>query len=193
MHDAVTGRDHVDIFEGRAGPVDEIEAVGIAAVLYRAVLVESLRVEAGVLNRQRVINDELGRHHRVYARRVAALLGDRVAQAGEIDQCGLAEDVVTDHTRRVPREIEAAAALDDLPQRFVEVRSIAAAHQVFGQHACRVRQAIVCSSCHRLDRGVGIEVVQLSAGQWFTVLFVHRLSLQSSSPPWRGSHKGGYQ
>ncbi len=114
VHDAVTGRDHVDVIEGAAGPVDEIEAVRVAAVLDGTVLVEGVRVEAGVLDGERMIDDELGRHYRVDARRVTALVCDRIAQAGEIDQRGLAENVVADHACRVPGKIQVAAALDDL-------------------------------------------------------------------------------
>ena len=98
------------------GPVDEVEAVFVAAVLDRAVLLERLRVEAAALDGQRVVDDQLHRHDRVDLRRVAALVGDGVTQAGEVDQRGLAEDVVADHARREPREVEVALALDELLQ-----------------------------------------------------------------------------
>ncbi len=65
---------------------------------------------------------------------------DGVAQAGQVDQRGLAQDVVADHARREPREIEVALAFDELPQRSVQGRRVAAAHEVFGQHARGVGQ-----------------------------------------------------
>jgi hypothetical protein len=46
--------------------------------------------------------------------RVAALVGDGVAQAGQVHQRGLAEDVVAHHAGREPREVEVALALDQL-------------------------------------------------------------------------------
>ena len=90
MHDAVARRNHVDILERGPRPLDEVEPVLVAAVLDRPVFLEGLGIEAGVFDRQRVIDDQLRRHHRVDLRRVAAPGGDRVAQAGEVDQRGLA-------------------------------------------------------------------------------------------------------
>ena len=152
------------------GPVDEVEAVFVAAVLDRAVLRERIAVEAAAFHRQRVVDDQLHRHHRIDLRRIAALLGDGIAQAGQVDQRGLAEDVVADHARREPREIEVALALDQLLQRVGERRRIAAAHQVFGQHARGVRQRGVGAGLDRLDRCAGVEIVQRGAGQGLAVM-----------------------
>jgi hypothetical protein len=55
VHDAVAGRDHVDILEGLLGPVDEVEAVFVAAIFDGAVLLEGLRIEAAAFHRQRVV------------------------------------------------------------------------------------------------------------------------------------------
>lgn len=122
VHDAVARRDHVDVAEGLLGPVDEVEAVLVAAVLDGAVLGEGLGVVAAAFHRQRVVDDQLHRHHRVDLGRVAALVGDGVAQAGEVDQRGLPEDVMADHPRRVPGEVEVALALDQLAQRSLQSR-----------------------------------------------------------------------
>src|SRR5690606_35264521 len=94
VHDPVAVRDHLHVAEGVPGPLDEVEAVGVAAVLDRAVLLERLRVVAAALYRQRVVDDQLHRDDRIDLRRVAALVGDRVAQAGQVHQRGLAKDVV---------------------------------------------------------------------------------------------------
>ncbi len=61
-------------------------------------------------------------------------------RAGQVDQRGLAKDVVADHARREPREIQVALALDQLLQRGGQRRRIAATHQVLGMHARGVRQ-----------------------------------------------------
>ncbi len=173
VHDAVARRDHVDVAEGLLGPVDEVEAVLVAAVLDGAVLGEGLGVVAAAFHRQRVVDDQLHRHHRVDLGRVAALVGDGVAQAGEVDQRGLSEDVMADHPRRVPGEVEVALALDQLAQRSLQGRRVAAAHQVLGEHAGGIGQLGVGAGLDRLDRLAGVEVVQAGAGERFAVCAVH--------------------
>ena len=106
-------------------------------------------------------------------RRIAALGGDRVAQAGEVDERGLAENVVAHHARRKPREIEVALALDDLPERSGQRGRVAAAHEVLGQHARGVRQRVVGAGLDRVDRGARVEEIELGAGQGFAVCSVH--------------------
>ncbi len=88
----------------RLAPVDEVKAVGVAAVFDCAVLLERLGVKAGALHGQRVVHDQLHGHHRVHLGRVAALVGNRIAQAGQIDQRRLAQDVVAHHAGRGTRE-----------------------------------------------------------------------------------------
>ncbi len=134
VQDAVARRDHVDVLERLLGPVDEIEAVFVAAVFDGAVLVEGVRIEAAAFDGQRVIDHQLGRHHRIDQRRVAALQCDRVAQAGQVDQCGLAQNVVAHHARREPWEVQVAFAFDQLRQRGVQRGWIAAAYQILCQH-----------------------------------------------------------
>ena len=173
MQDAVARRNHVDVLERLLGPVDEVEAVFVATVFDRAVLRERVRIETAAFDRQRVVDHQLRRHHRVDQRRVAALRGDRIAQAGQVDQRGLAEDVVADHARREPRKIQVALALDDLPQRRGQHRRLAAAHEVLGQHARRVRQLVVGAGLDRVDGGARVEEIELGAGQAFAVCSVH--------------------
>ena len=198
VHDAVARRDHVHVLEGLLGPVDEVEAVFVAAVLDGAVLGERIRVEAAALHRQRVVDDQLHRHHRVDLGRVAALLGDGVAQAGQVHQRGLAEDVVAHHARREPREIQVAAALDQLPKRIGQGGRIAAAHQVLGQHARGVRQGGVGAGGDGIDRLAGVEVVQRGAGKLLAVIGVHGWPVGrvacvgggSDTPVLRGDRRG---
>ncbi|MNP05728.1 hypothetical protein D3C76_976860 [compost metagenome] len=173
MHDAVAGRDHVDVLERGLGPLDEVEAILVAAIFDGAVLVEGIRVEARGFHSQRVVDDQLGRHHRVDLGRVTALVGDGVTQAGQVDQRSLAEDVVADHACRVPGEVQVALAVDQLLQRSGQVRRLAAAHQLLGENAGGVRQFFPGTSLDLFDGRAGVEVVQLCAGQAFTVIAVH--------------------
>ncbi|MCY1369371.1 hypothetical protein D9M69_564070 [compost metagenome] len=121
-----------------------------------------------------MVDDQLGRHHRVHLRRITALQGDGVTQAGEVDQRGLAENVVAHHAGREPREVEVALALDELLQGFGERGRVAATHKVFRQYTGGVRQGVVGARLDRLDRCADIEVIQVAAGQRFTKLCVHR-------------------
>ena len=135
MHDAVAGRDHVDVVERELGPVDEVEAIFVAAIFDGAVLLKGLRVEATALDGQRMIDDQLHRHDRIDLGRITALIGNRVTQPGEIDQRGLAKNVVTHDARRVPREVEVAFDLDDLLQAVGDDGRIRAPQNVLGMHA----------------------------------------------------------
>ncbi|MCY1543010.1 hypothetical protein D9M68_787970 [compost metagenome] len=93
-----------------------METVFVAAVFDGAVLGEGIGIEAAALHRQRVIDDQLHRHYRVDLGGVAALVGNGVAQAGQVHQRGLAQDVMAHHARGEPREIEVALAPDQLLQ-----------------------------------------------------------------------------
>ena len=176
MHDAVAGRDHVDIVEGQLGPLDEVEAIGVAPILDGAVLGEGLGVIAAALDRQRMVDDELHRHHRIDLGRIAALIGDGIAQTGQIDQRRLAQDVMTDHARREPGEIALALALDDLSERIAQDRRITAPDQILGQHARGIGQSVVGAGRDRFNRGAGVEIVQIGSRQGLAVGGIHRCS-----------------
>jgi len=173
VHDAVAGRNHVDVLERLLRPVDEVEAVFIAPVFDRAVLRERVGVEAAAFDGQRVIDNQLHGHDGVHLRGVAALIGDRIAQAREIDERRLPQNVMAHDTRRKPRKIELALALDDLLERSGERRRIAASHEIFGVHARRVRQLVVGARLDRVDGGARVEVIQRGAGQRFAVFGIH--------------------
>jgi len=111
------------------------------------------------------VHDQLHRHHRIHLGRIAAAVGDRVAQAGQVHQRGLAEDVVAHHACGKPREIPLPLALDKLLQRLGEDRRVAAAHQVLGQHARGVGQRVVGTGLDRIHGGARIEVVQRRTGK----------------------------
>ncbi len=135
VHDAVARWDHVDVLEGLTRPVDEVEAVLVATLLDGAILGEGVLVEAGVLHRQRVVDDQLGRHHRIDLGRVTAALGDGIAQAGQVDQRGLTEDVMAHDARGIPGEIEITPPFDQLHEAVTQLIRRAATHQVLGQYA----------------------------------------------------------
>ena len=174
VHDAVAGRYHVDVLESLFGPLDKVETVFIATVFDGTVFLERVRVETTGFDGQGVVDDQLGRHHRVDLGRVAALLGDGIAQAGEVYQCGLAENVMAHNTRREPWKVEVAFAFDQLAQGRVEGGRVAATHQVFGEHAGGVRQGGVGAGGDCLDGRAGVEVVQAAAGERFAKFSVHR-------------------
>jgi len=182
VHDPVARRDDVHVLERLLGPVDEVEAVGVAAILDRPVLLECLRVVATAFHRQRVIDDQLHRYHRIDLRRIAALFGDRIAQTGQVDQCGLAEDVVADHPRREPREVEVAAAFDQLQKVRVAHRRIGLADDVLGMHARGVGERGVGARAQRVDGGAGVVPVERGAGQGLAEIDVHG--------PWLCSRQG---
>ena len=191
VHDAVTGRNHVDVLERGLGPLDEVETVLVTTVFDGAVLGEGIRVEARSFHGQGVIDDQLGRHYRVDLGRISALLGNGITQAGQVDQRSLTEDVVADHARRVPGEVEVTLALDQLFERIGQRIRLAAAHQLLGQHARDVRQLGVGAGNDGIHRLAGIEEVQLGAGQRFAVGSIHGLGTRSyevqgtgSAAPW---------
>ena len=170
VHDAVARGDHVHVVEGAPGPVDEVEAILVAAVLDFPVLVEGLRIEARGLDRQGVVHDELRRHDGIDRRRVAALLGDGVAQTGEIHQGGLAQDVVAHHARREPGKIAVLAALDDLLQGCLELIRRTAPHQVLGEDPGTVRQPVPGAGAQGLHGLAGVEVVEIGSGERLAVV-----------------------
>ncbi|CRZ92614.1 Uncharacterised protein [Vibrio cholerae] len=145
VHDAVTGGDHADVFKRGFTPFDKVEAIFVASVFHRTVFLKRIRIAAGIFHRQRVIDNQLSLDHRIDLRGVAALFGNRITQACQINQRGLAENIVAHHARGIPREIKIAFTLDNLQQTFAQLFRWAAANQVFGQNTCRVRQSLVCA------------------------------------------------
>lgn len=187
VHDPVAWRNHFHVLERTLGPFDEVEAIGITPIFHAAILGERLLVEAGVFHCQRVIHNQLHRHHRIDLRRVAALLGNGIAQARKIHQCGLAQDVVTHHPRRKPREIQIALALDQLPQVRLQQWWLCPPHQVLGMHACGVWQGCIRTGLQRIDGGACIEVIQRGARQGLAVLAIHGWRYRSG----RGNRESG--
>ena len=173
VHDAVARRNHVHVLERGLGPVDEVEAVLVTALLHRPVLLEGILLETGMFHRQGMVDDQLGRHHRIHLGRITALGRNRIPQPRQIHQRGLAEDVMAHHPRREPGKVQVPLALDDLLEGVGQLARLTAAHQVLGQHAGGVGQLVVSARLNVLDRGAGVEIVQVGAWQGFAVLLVH--------------------
>jgi hypothetical protein len=180
VHDAVAWRDHVDVLERLLGPVDEVKTVFVATVFDGTVLLECLRIETTALDGQRVVDDQLNRHHRIDLGRVTTLIGDGITQASQIDQRGLTEDVVANHAGWEPGKVEVALALDQLAQGSLQSGRITATHEVFRQYARGVRQLGVGTGRDGVHRLAGIEIVQRSARQRLTKLAVHGRSLSDT-------------
>ncbi len=173
VHDAVAGRNHFDVLERPACPVDEVEAVLVAPVFHRAVLRERVLLEAAVFHRERMIHDQLHRHDGIHLGRIAAHVRDRIAQPGKIDERRLAEDVVAHDARREPGKVEVATALDQLRQRRRERGGIAAANEILREHSRGVRQLVVRATLDRVDRGTRVEIVECRSRQALAVGGVH--------------------
>ena len=112
-----------------------------------------------------MIDNQLHRHHRIDLGGVAALLGDGITQARQINQRGLAENVMTYDTGREPREVEFAFDFDDLLQAGADDGRIRATHYVLGVHARGVGQFVPGARGDVVDGGTRIEIVELGAGQ----------------------------
>ncbi len=183
VHDAVAWRDHLDVLERLLGPVDEVEAILVAAILDGAVLLECLRVEAAALHGEGMVDDELHRHHGIDLGGIPPLIGDGVTQPGQVHQGGLAQDVVAHHARREPGEVALALAMDYLAEALAEDGRIAPTHQVLGMDAGGVGEPVPGAGGDGVHRLPGIEVVKHRAWQGLAVLSVdhHLRSLSGTN------------
>ena len=127
-----------------------------------------------VLHRQRMIHDQLGRHHRIDLRRIPAPGGNGVAQPGKVDQGRLAEDIVANDARRLPGEVKIPFTFDDLGQRVAQHFWRAAAHQVLGEYPRAVGQSVVGTRLNIVHCLTHIEVIQRRAWQGFAVIRIHQ-------------------
>ena len=105
VHDTVACWNHIDVFKGSLCPVDKVKTVFVAAVFDGAVFFKRIWVITTTFHSKRVVNNQLGLYHRVDLAWVAALLGDGVTQACQVHKGSLTQNVVTHHTRRVPRKV----------------------------------------------------------------------------------------
>ena len=160
VHDAVTRRDHIDVFKRMLGPVDEMKTVFITTIFNRTIFLERLRIVTTALHRERVINDQLHRHDRIHLGRVTTLIRNRITQTCQIHQRSLTENVMTHHACRKPRKVEITLTLDQLLERRRQCRWIAATHQIFGEHARGVRQFVPGTRLDCINGFTCVEIVE---------------------------------
>src|SRR5690554_2259701 len=78
VHDAVSGRNNVDVIECGFGPVDKVETVFVTTLFYFTVLFEGVFVKATKFNGSGVVNNQLGLYHWVYLGWVTAFFGNGI-------------------------------------------------------------------------------------------------------------------
>ena len=104
VDDAGARRHDAEVAERGLRPAQQLVALAVALVL--AVDVEGERVgRAEAVDLDGVVDDEVGRHERVDARRVAAERGHRVAHRGEVHDRGHAGEVLEEHARGHERDL----------------------------------------------------------------------------------------
>ena len=118
--------------------------------------------------------DELRRHDRIDFGRVAALVGNRITQTRKVNQRSLPKDVVTDHARGIPREVQGLFVLDKLRQPCAQCRAvhmvfIRLAHKVLCQYTRSVGECVVCTRADGVDGGAGVVKIDGGVGEGFAV------------------------
>ena len=115
VHDAVAGRDDANAFERLLAPLQERVALAVALELELHVALDRVRPAAHV-DFDRVVDDEIDRHERLDASRVAAEVLRRRAHRGEIVERGKARHVLKQDAREHERNLRRALAVG-LPRR----------------------------------------------------------------------------
>src|SRR5690606_250166 len=104
---------------------------------------------------------------------------------------GLPENVMADHSRRIPGEVAIAPAIDDLLQALPDDRRLGPAHDVFGVHAGGIGQLVPGAGLDFLHRGAGVVVLQLSARQELAIFGIHAVGLLKLSMEVAAARAGG--
>ena len=167
VHNAVARRNHVHIFKGGFCPVDKVETVFVTPVFDFAVFAEGIGVVAAAFNGQRVVDDELGLHHRIHFGRIAAFFSNRIAQACQIHQRCLTQNIVTHHARRIPREVDFLFSLNQLTQPALQRRQVdfvCAVDQVLSQDTACIRQLVVRAWFDVFTRLTRVVIFQIRTG-----------------------------
>ena len=136
VDDAGAGRHDAQAGERALRPAQQLVALAVALVL--ALDVERERAGAAELvDLDRVVDDQVGRHERLDACRVAADIGHRVAHRGEIDDGRDAGEVLEQDARGHERDL----SLDRRPWVASEARVV----HSFSRTTPRRR----CAACSR--------------------------------------------
>src|SRR5690606_7014808 len=125
---------------------------------------------------QGVVNNQLSWNDGVDQRRISTLGGDGVAQACQIDQSCLTQDVVADDASRKPWEVALTLAIDQLNQGILQDGRIATAHEVFRVYARSVGKGVIRPGLDLLDGRAGVEIIEVSARKGFPISGIHCVS-----------------
>ena len=173
VHDAVAGRNHVNVFKGLFCPVNKMEAIFVSSIFDSTVFFKRVRIETATLDGQGVIDNQLCRHHRINECGISALRCNRIPQTCQIHQSSLPKNVMTNYPGRKPGKIQVAFAFDDLSQRSDKCRRIATPHQIFSQYTRGIRQLVIRTRFDGIDRRTGIEVIKLGTWKRFAIRSIH--------------------
>ena len=106
--DAGAGRDHAEVAEGLLGPAQQGVALGVPLVLEPDVLAQGIP-GAEAVHLDRVVDHQVGGHHRIDPLGVAAQRLDRVAHGREVHHGGHAGEILQQDARRHVGDFLAAA------------------------------------------------------------------------------------
>ena len=142
--DAGAGRHHAEIVERLLRPLQELVALLVLLVLVLDVLLERAG-EAEVIDRHRMVDDEIDRHQRIDLLGIAAERLHGVAHGGEIDHRRDAGEVLHQHARRPERDLAIRGlGLEPLRERLQvllgDAAAVFVAQQILQQHLHRERQ-----------------------------------------------------
>jgi hypothetical protein len=165
VHDPGAGRHDPEVLERLLRPAQERVALAVALVLALDVDEEG-GVRAELVDLHRVVDDEIRRHERVDAGRVAAHLGHRIAHGGQVDHARDAGEVLENDARRHERQLGLCRPLR-IPGRqgahVVRAHEVGlrrgAAQHVLEQDLDGVRQPIEIGGIGSIEPVVGVLAV----------------------------------
>ena len=116
VDDSHAGRDDAEVLERLLRPAEQRVPLAVALVLAGDVALVRLAVPEGV-HLHRVIDDEVDRHERVDAHRVAAFAGDRGAHGCQVDDRRDTGEVLEEDPRRHERALAIGSGDGPVPAR----------------------------------------------------------------------------
>ena len=163
MADAGARRHDAEIAEGRLAPAQEAVALAVPLVFELDVAGEGARV-AEIVDDDRMVDDEIDRHQRIDAVRIAAERLHRVAHRREVDHRRHAGEVLHQHARRAegdlavaPVQLQPVGDAADVVGR--DRAPVLAAEEVLEQHLEREGQAGDAGKAVLLGLGEAVIVV----------------------------------
>ena len=164
VHDAVPSRYHIHITECRFAPLNKMEAICIAPRLNDLVVRHGIGVRAIMLHRQGVVDDQLGGHYRVDPGRISTLPGNGITQPRQVNQCRLAENIMTNDSGWIPGKILFTTAFNYLAQVVGQTCIIATTYQLLSQYPGAIWEPVIAASLDSFYRCARVEIVQRGAG-----------------------------